>query len=295
MQQQWYALHVKTGSELLIAENILKISALRNLSDSIIATFSGIKKVVGMKKAGRRLSAEILMPGYIFVQVANYSPQVWHFLKEISGVFRIFDQLPIDEQKINELYDQCKGEVEVEIASTDVDQLVGGQVELAEIPAIEEKIAEPEIFESLVEELIEEKNQVSQFYSSTQALKDLMKRKIKTMYTAYENMRDVYKAGLSNIEKQQEVNKQLNQKQKKLTKVRDFEQAQAMHLIKLVQKSSGKFYLRIPIDIYKKIIINVDQIQEIEKNYKKLSPIIVYFILDLIHLDQRGAKFVQTF
>ncbi|MCL9662113.1 hypothetical protein L2089_15570 [Paenibacillus hunanensis] len=115
MNAQWYALQVSTGSELMISNNIMKMAQVKGISDQVIDTFACVRKVIQLKKQGRKFSAETLLPGYIFVRVIEFSPHIWHFFKEIFGVIRVLEETPIAEHEIEHLYSQSSGELEVQM------------------------------------------------------------------------------------------------------------------------------------------------------------------------------------
>jgi transcription antitermination factor NusG len=109
----WYALQVRTGFEMDIANKVLQFAKMRNFSDHVYDVFAGVKKIIRMTGKGRKLEADPVLTGYIFVKVAHMSNEVWHFLKSVPGVYRVLDMLPISSEEIERMHDNCRGEVEI--------------------------------------------------------------------------------------------------------------------------------------------------------------------------------------
>ncbi|OZQ85754.1 transcription termination/antitermination NusG family protein [Paenibacillus sp. VTT E-133291] len=120
----WYALQVKTGQEFEIAEVIYKYANFKNLADKITDIFSGVKKIVKMTSKGRRIDAEPVLNGYIFVKLLqDMTGEIWHLLKNVPGVFKVLDMLPISEEEIEHLQKKCVGEIEFKIEVKDETEL----------------------------------------------------------------------------------------------------------------------------------------------------------------------------
>ncbi|KQN97042.1 transcription termination/antitermination NusG family protein [Paenibacillus sp. Leaf72] len=111
----WYALQVRTGFELEIAENVKRFAQMKNLKEQIKDTFAGVKKIVRMTTRGRKLDSEAVLTGYIFVKLDELTGTLWHFLKSVPGVYKILDMLPISSEEIEKMHLECAGEVEVRI------------------------------------------------------------------------------------------------------------------------------------------------------------------------------------
>jgi len=120
----WYALQVRTGFEMDTANKVLHFAKMSNLTDLVHDVFAGVKKIIRMTGKGRKLEADPVLTGYIFVKVAQMSNEMWHFFKSIPGVYKILDMLPISAEEIERMQDNCRGEVEVRITPLEVEQPV---------------------------------------------------------------------------------------------------------------------------------------------------------------------------
>ncbi|KGP78388.1 MULTISPECIES: transcription termination/antitermination protein NusG [Paenibacillus] len=111
----WYALQVKTGFELEIAHRLNQYAVVKKVNGLIHGIFAGVKKVVNLTTKGRKLNVDSVLSGYIFVKLEDLSAELWHFFKEVPGVYKVLDWSPISSEEIEHLHNQCKGEVEVEV------------------------------------------------------------------------------------------------------------------------------------------------------------------------------------
>lgn len=111
----WYALQVRNGFELEIADRLNQYAAVKNLHSLIKGIFAGVKKVVKMTPKGRKLNIDSVLTGYIFVKLDELTAELWHFFKGLPGVYKVLDSSPISSEEIEKLHSLCKGEVEVKI------------------------------------------------------------------------------------------------------------------------------------------------------------------------------------
>ena len=82
-ERQWYALHVKTGSEEDVALDVYGISD----ADSLLP----IEEFTIRTSKGVRQRRRVLMPGYVFVGCVM-TPSVWQELRHLKGVLRILGE-----------------------------------------------------------------------------------------------------------------------------------------------------------------------------------------------------------
>ena len=81
--KEWYALHVKTGSEEDVALDAYGIEG----ADSLLP----IEEFTVRTSKGERQRRRVLMPGYVFVGCVM-TPEVWQALRHLPGVLRILGE-----------------------------------------------------------------------------------------------------------------------------------------------------------------------------------------------------------
>lgn len=115
----WYALRVKTGYEVRVAEQIDRFHQATGFKEKIIDICDGAKRIVQLTEKGRKRSDEPMYPGYIFVKVESMTKSMWNFLRNVPGVCKVLDALPVNEEEIEQVYQICKGEVEIQVPSNE--------------------------------------------------------------------------------------------------------------------------------------------------------------------------------
>ncbi|MED0677588.1 transcription termination/antitermination NusG family protein [Aneurinibacillus thermoaerophilus] len=111
----WYAIQVRTGCEIRVADKIQKLTTY-----GILAVSTGLKKIVRLSEKGRQLAADVLYPGYIFVKVESLTDSIWHLIKSLPFVQRILDSRSILEEEMEIVLEEtsCEVEVVVQCANT---------------------------------------------------------------------------------------------------------------------------------------------------------------------------------
>ena len=101
------AIYVSTGKELAVEERLKKIEGI-----SIINPCQTKLKVNKNKKTS--LSYNNLLKGYLLIEVKDLTDELYHRIKQTSGVIRILEGLITDEE-LNLVRDKLHPIVEIEI------------------------------------------------------------------------------------------------------------------------------------------------------------------------------------
>lgn len=98
----YYAIHVKTGSEITVARRIDSLNRKMNglLLNKVIVPFS-LKTTIDPSKGQAYQQKSLLFNSYIFIQLDELTTEVYCVLREISSsVFKIIVE-PINENEMN--------------------------------------------------------------------------------------------------------------------------------------------------------------------------------------------------
>lgn len=109
----WYALQVRTNSEARVAQNL---NSLVGTVNEILGVSTGLKKVVRITESGRKIAADVLYPGYIFVKVSNMSNRVWHAIKSLPLVQKILDSSALIDKEMERILEETIADVEITVS-----------------------------------------------------------------------------------------------------------------------------------------------------------------------------------
>ena len=85
MAKRWYVVHVYSGFEKKIAEQIKEQAAQKGLADEVEEVLVPAEQVLEIRR-GQKISAEHkLLPGYVLVKM-ELSDDAWHLVKNIPKV-----------------------------------------------------------------------------------------------------------------------------------------------------------------------------------------------------------------
>jgi transcriptional antiterminator NusG len=153
MAKKWYVVHVYSGFEKKIAEQIKQQAADKGLADFIDDVLVPSEEVVEVRR-GQKVSAERkFFPGYVLVKM-DLTDQTWHLVKDTPKVTGFLGSKtrpsPITEAEAERIMKQTQEGVEHPRPSVIFE--VGEQVRVADGPFTS--------FNGVVEEVDEEKGRV---------------------------------------------------------------------------------------------------------------------------------------
>jgi transcriptional antiterminator NusG len=153
MAKKWYVVHVYSGFEKKIAEQIKQQAADKGLADHIDDVLVPSEEVVEVRR-GQKVSAERkFFPGYVLVKM-DLTDQTWHLVKDTPKVTGFLGSKtrpsPITEAEAERIMKQTQEGVEHPRPSVIFE--VGEQVRVADGPFTS--------FNGVVEEVDEEKGRV---------------------------------------------------------------------------------------------------------------------------------------
>lgn len=153
MAKRWYVVHVYSGFEKKIAQQIKEQAAQKGLADQIDEVMVPSEEVVELRR-GQKVSAERkFFPGYVLVRM-ELSDEAWHLVKDTPKVTGFLGTklrpTPISDTEAERIMKQTQEGVERPRPSVLFE--VGEQVRVADGPFTS--------FNGTVEEVDEEKGRV---------------------------------------------------------------------------------------------------------------------------------------
>ena len=153
MAKRWYVVHVYSGFEKKIAQQIKEQAAQKGLSDMIEEVLVPSEEVVEVRR-GQKVSAERkFFPGYVLVKV-DMTDDTWHLIKDTPKVTGFLGTKtrpsPISEAEADRIMRQTQEGVEHPRPSVVFE--IGEQVRVADGPFTS--------FNGTVEEVDEEKGRL---------------------------------------------------------------------------------------------------------------------------------------
>jgi len=151
MAHRWYVIHVYSGFERKVAEDIEKQALKANLADQIEKVLVPMEEVVEMRR-GEKVNAERkFFPGYVLVKM-EMSDESWHLITghaKVTGFLgsRKEKPTPISETEANRIIHQVEEGIERPKPSVTFD--VGEQILVSDGPFAS--------FNGMVEDVDEEK------------------------------------------------------------------------------------------------------------------------------------------
>ncbi len=153
MAKRWYVVHVYSGFEKKIAQQLKEQAAQKGLADQIDEVLVPSENVVEMRR-GQKVSAEHkFFPGYVLVKM-ELSDEAWHLVKDTPKVTGFLGTRnkpsPISEAEAERIMKQTQEGTERPRAAVLYE--IGEQVRVADGPF--------QSFNGTVEEVDEEKGRV---------------------------------------------------------------------------------------------------------------------------------------
>jgi len=84
-KSHWYVVHVYSGYETKVAEQIREQAAKKKLTDKILEVLVPVENVVAVKKGEKVTSEKNFFPGYVLINMIM-SDEVWHLVKNTPKV-----------------------------------------------------------------------------------------------------------------------------------------------------------------------------------------------------------------
>lgn len=112
MAKKWYVVHTYSGYEGKVKSNMeerLKSSAMEGKVSQILVPTEDVVEVKGGKK---KISTRKYFPGYIMIEM-EMDDDIWYVIKntpKVTGFLGGTMPTPLDEEEINRLLEQLKGE-----------------------------------------------------------------------------------------------------------------------------------------------------------------------------------------
>ncbi len=91
-KDQWYAVHVLSGQESKVQENLIKRIKTEEMSDLVYEVLVPTERVSEIKRGKKTETTRKLLPGYVIVNMhlldENNQPmdRTWYFIRETTGV-----------------------------------------------------------------------------------------------------------------------------------------------------------------------------------------------------------------
>jgi transcriptional antiterminator NusG len=151
MAAKWYVLHVYSGFEAKVAENIKEKAEKLGLGEKVVEILVPTEEVVEVKR-GQRVNAErIVFPGYVLAHL-DMDDNVWHLIKDtpkVSGFLGAGGNkpVPITEREAQRIMTQVQEGIDRPRPSVVYD--VGEEIKVTDGPFAS--------FNGIVEEVDEEK------------------------------------------------------------------------------------------------------------------------------------------
>ena len=91
-RKQWYVVHVLSGQEQKVHDNLVKRAKTEEMADYIFEVLLPTEVVSEVKNGKKSTKVRKLYPGYVFIQMCLYGEdkkvinKPWYFVKEVAGV-----------------------------------------------------------------------------------------------------------------------------------------------------------------------------------------------------------------
>jgi transcriptional antiterminator NusG len=154
MAKRWYVLHVYSGFENKVSEQIMEQARQRGLDERVEQILVPMEEVVGARRNGKSVTEERkFFPGYVLAKL-DMSDEIWHLVKntpKVTGFLGAGNKpSPITEKEAERLLKQIQEGVERPRPSVLFD--IGEQVKVSEGPFAS--------FNGVVEDIDEEKGKL---------------------------------------------------------------------------------------------------------------------------------------
>ena len=153
MAKKWYVVHVFSGSEKKVCQNIEEQIISKDIGSLIEEVLVPTEEVVEIRRGAKVQSEKKFFPGYILIKM-EMTDETWHLIKAQPKVTGFLGgkgkPVPISEEEANRLIDQISEGIERPRSSVIYE--VGEEVRVSDGPF--------QSFNGLVEEIDEDKSRL---------------------------------------------------------------------------------------------------------------------------------------
>ena len=153
MSKRWYVVHVFSGSEKKVCQNIEEQIISKDMGSLIEEVLVPTEEVVEIRRGSKVQSEKKFFPGYILVKM-EMTDETWHLIKAQPKVTGFLGgkgkPIPISETEANRLIDQISEGIERPRSSVIYE--IGEEVRVSDGPF--------QSFNGLVEEIDEDKSRL---------------------------------------------------------------------------------------------------------------------------------------
>lgn len=117
-KEQWYVVHVLSGQEQKVRDNIMRRVAAEEMSDCIFEVLVPTEMVSEVKRGRKTSSKRKFFPGYVIVNMHMLEPdgtlneRTWYFIKETTGVINFAGNknrpMPMRQEEVDSMLNQIK-------------------------------------------------------------------------------------------------------------------------------------------------------------------------------------------
>ena len=153
MAKKWYVVHVFSGSEKKVCQNIEEQIISKDMGSLIEEVLVPTEEVVEIRRGAKVQSEKKFFPGYILIKM-EMTDETWHFIKAQPKVTSFLGgkgkPVPISETEANRLIDQISEGIDRPRSSVIYE--IGEEVRVSDGPF--------QSFNGLVEEIDEDKSRL---------------------------------------------------------------------------------------------------------------------------------------
>ena len=153
MAKRWYVIHVFSGSEKKVCQNIEEQIISKDMGSLIEEVLVPTEEVVEIRRGAKVQSEKKFFPGYILIKM-EMTDETWHFIKAQSKVTGFLGgkgkPIAISETEANRLIDQISEGIDRPRSSVIYE--IGEEVRVSDGPF--------QSFNGLVEEIDEDKSRL---------------------------------------------------------------------------------------------------------------------------------------
>ena len=111
MAQRWYVVHVHSGFEKKVAQNLREQAKIQEMDDLVTEILVPTEEVVELRGGAKQTRQKKLMPGYMFIQMELVT-EAWHCVKDTEKITGFVgddkNPKPISEREIKKLTQQVE-------------------------------------------------------------------------------------------------------------------------------------------------------------------------------------------
>lgn len=110
MAHQWYALHIYSGYEKKVKENVLSRAKSLRVEDKISEIMIPTEKVMEVKDGKRMTTSKRFFPGYILIKM-EMENDLWRMIKQSPGVFGFVGggkPAPLSNEEMDRIFQQVE-------------------------------------------------------------------------------------------------------------------------------------------------------------------------------------------